>query len=156
MQSLGAELHSFRPSSRALAPLFLLPAVLAIPMALRKLLVDDASLAAVGLALLVAAVVVLVMFLLLLPLLSFFAVHVHELGLKGTDAYGRSALVAWPFIRDVAPVSLLGLEYLRIRPTGAGRELWLPRFLVEQKAFERLVSERAGPGHPLTLGLARS
>lgn len=123
-------------------------------MAVRKLLfAEEVSLAAAVAVILVIPASVLLMFLLLLPLLRFFPVRVHELGIQGYDVYGRRAEVAWPHIHGAGPISVVGLTYLRISTTGSGRALWVPRFLCDQSAFDRLVAEWAGAAHPLTRSL---
>jgi hypothetical protein len=154
MHPLGAELGSFRPSSKGLLPFCVLPAVATAHVAVRRLLeAEDLPLLAVVVVLLLVPGSMLLTWFLLLPLLSLFRVRVHELGVRGHDAYGRRAEAAWPLVQRVEPVDVAGLRYLRVVATGSARVLWLPLFVSERDAFDRLVAERAGAAHPLTLAL---
>jgi hypothetical protein len=133
-----------------LAPIWLIPVAVGVPIAIRRLwAAPDVSLLEALTVLLVIPALAPLVALLLLALRALFAVRVHELGLRAYDFYGRRAELPWTQIYHVRPVPLLGLTYLRIATTGTERVLWIPYFLADQAAFDRLVGERAGAANPL-------
>jgi len=152
---LGPEVGVFRIAAKAALPLCVLPAFATAPLVIRRLLLTEGlTVGAAVVLILVLPLSVLLMFGLLRPLLGFFAVRVHELGLHGHDPYGRRLAVPWAQMGTIAPVSILGLHYLRIATPDPKRTLWLPRFIKEREEFDRLVAERAGAAHPLVAALA--
>jgi len=147
---LGPELGVFRIAVRATLPLCALPALATAPLVVRRLLqADDLTAGVVVVLLLLLPLSVLLMLAILWPLLRLFPVRVHELGLHGHDPYGRRLVVPWAQMGEIAPVSLLGMSYLKIATPDPKRTLWLPRFLTDPAGFDRLVTQQAGAAHPL-------
>lgn len=155
MDPLGPEVGVFRIAARATLPFCVLPALVTVPMVVRKLvLTDGLTLGAVVVLILVLPLSVLLMVAILWPLLRLFAVRVHELGLHGHDPWGRKLAVPFAQMGAITPVSLLGLHYLRIATPDQKRTLWLPRFIKERESFDRLVAQQAGAAHPLVAALS--
>lgn len=157
MNALGPQVGAFRPSARGMLPICVLPAVATAPMVVRNILIADEMTLLGGIALvLVIPAAVGLMLLLLLPLRRVFEVRVYELGLSGHDLVGCRIELLWSQISGGASHWLLGLTYLRLESSDPKRTLWLPCFLSERPAFDRLVARHAGSGHPLVLALAET
>lgn len=151
MDVLGPRLGTFRASSRRLWGLAGVLAALLFPMALARIArMDPFQWRGAAAALASLLLVPVFLFALAGPLVWWFRIGVHPLGLRAFDAKGRFFSVRWPLMRDAERVDLLTLPYLRVTTTEVGVELVIPLFLAEQEAFERLVSECAGPSNPLT------
>jgi hypothetical protein len=140
----GASLHFVWGLSATLA-LILLPLVIHRVVQLDPM--DWARAAAAFAALLLVPVLVLA---LTAPLLRLYRIRVHEMGLRAYNAYGRFFSVRWVSMTEAQAVSLLTLEYLRVRTTEPGVELMIPLFLSKRAEFERLVAKLAGPLNPLS------
>jgi hypothetical protein len=140
----GASLHFVWGLSATLA-LILLPLVIHRVVQLDPM--NWARAAATFAALLLVPVLVLAF---VAPLQRLYRIRVHEMGLRAYNAYGRFFSVRWTTMTDAQAVSLLTLEYLRVRATEPRVELLIPLFLSEQAQFERLVAELAGPLNPVS------
>ncbi len=148
---LGAEVAVFRVSLRAILGLagFVMAALL--PLVVRSIhragWTNWTAMAAAFGALLLVPVL---LFALLGPAVWLFRVRVHQLGLRGFDAWGRWLDVRWTEITTVERVDLPGMPYLRVRTRRDAVELFVPLFLARRDAFVRNVSECAGPSNAMT------
>src|SRR5262245_36534973 len=88
-------------------------------------------------------------------LVILFRVFVSPEGIRCYDFWGRYHTVTWPDVVDVRPINMLGLKYLRVYAEDVSTPVWVPTFLTDQRGFDDLVRQYAGPGHLFTRAIDR-
>ena len=127
-------------------------AMLASPLILVVLYVNGWNFVVPQILLIVLAA--LITPLLLFPAIAYFKIYVGKNGIKCYDFWGSYHYVEWPQVREIRPIRLLGLKYLRVYAEGFPRPLWVALDLAEIDRFVDLVIASAGPEHMLTEYLA--
>ena len=144
---------AFKPAVEAMVGFVLLIVLVAAAGAALPPILDGVAAWRIVLAVVAGVVAGLIFGVLLVAVGRRYRVYVSRGGVRSFDFWGRYHRVAWADIQTVEPVDMAGLRYLKLTTARAPRPVWIPLFLDEQDAFNRLVAERAGPQHPLTRAL---
>ena len=82
-------------------------------------------------------------------------IYVSQEGIRSFNIWGAYRLVLWSDIREIRPVNLLGLKYLRIYSAAIDWPVWLPLYLSDIGGFVTQARQHAGADHPIVATIER-